>query len=261
MTNNYIFSNCINEKERENARIRVSEYPIPPTVLLNHIEESWDQMWNASFGSLSLMEAKLPSQVIGSLFERILGRNLSERYPKVWSDEGAKHQKDFVNLVDEHFSTELKLSGQRGYSIYGNRSYCMASTSSRGKSRDGYYITVNYIRDCLTMVRLGWLTLDDWNPQKSNTGQSAKVDASALSNKMLPLVGNYVLRTPIECAYGVGDASIELLASNGICNFDNALRYTGHDARILKVQNSVKSQLLSLREFSHWEADTFNLLN
>lgn len=88
---------------------------------------------------------------------------------------------------NEDFSFEIKTSSQK--SIYGNRSYAKSDT---GKSKSGYYLTINFEKlnktnPRILLIQMGWLDHSDWVGQKAETGQQASLTKEAKENKLLVL--------------------------------------------------------------------------
>jgi hypothetical protein len=62
--------------------------------------------------------------MIGTLFERILSLHLEREYAGLW--RGCRNvyiEKDLVFVPNQDFSVEVKVSGQKGFKILGNKSY------------------------------------------------------------------------------------------------------------------------------------------
>lgn len=112
----------------------------------------------------------------------------------------------------------MKASGQLGYKIYGNRSYgqILENADAAKKDKSGYYITVNFYGQTLTLLRFGWIDSSDWQAQKSPTGQMAGLGAEVYSHKLLPIPGQYMLNGPIQLLGGVGGKAAEELAQLGL---------------------------------------------
>jgi hypothetical protein len=105
-----------------------------------------------------------------------------------------KDEKDIVHIPDAYFSVEIKTSSHKSQ-VFGNRSYRQPATRSEigRKGKSGYYLTVNFekfgnaARPQLKLIRLGWLDHDDWLPQESSTGQSARLRPEAYEHKLVTL--------------------------------------------------------------------------
>lgn len=88
---------------------------------------------------------------------------------------------------NDYFSFEIKASSQK--SIYGNRSY---TKSDAGKSKSGYYLTINFEKlskenPRILLIQMGWLDHTDWVGQKSETGQQASLTKEAKEYKLITL--------------------------------------------------------------------------
>lgn len=98
--------------------------------------------------------------------------------------KGTGSEKDIVCEYDPLYSLEIKTSSQK--SIYGNRSY---AKSDRGKSKSGYYLTINFEKinannPRILLIKMSWLDRSDWVAQKSETGQQAALTKEARENKL-----------------------------------------------------------------------------
>lgn len=100
----------------------------------------------------------------------------------------------------------MKASGQEGFKIFGNRSYNQETLdgSQGGKSKSGYYITINFTSQSLNLIRLGWINQEDWVPQGAATGQAATLHPDVYTHKMIEINGSYRHATPIQLLNGVG---------------------------------------------------------
>lgn len=156
----------------------IQNHPLKPEELLEAAQISWDKLWSTTVGDSSLgfplIDLDPPATIVGYFFEKLLSKELASRYPQVWRG-GKGSEKDLHCLQDEAKSVEMKSSGQLGYKIYGNRSYGqkVENTDAAKKDKSGYYITINFSGQTLTLIRFGWIDADDWQAQKSATGQMA----------------------------------------------------------------------------------------
>lgn len=115
-------------------------------------------------------------------------------------------------------SVEMKASGQLGYKVFGNRSYgqVLANAGAAKKDKSGYYITVNFFGQSLTLLRFGWIDSTDWQAQASATGQMAGLSAEVYNYKLVPIVGKYMLNGPVQLLGGVGAKAARELSEVGI---------------------------------------------
>jgi hypothetical protein len=137
-------------------------------------------------------------QIIGALLHELIPLEFSSQYPGIWRREENKDEKDIVYIPDDYFSIELKTSSSSS-NIYGNRSYPQKSLAGKKskKSKSGYYLAVNFQkfdnnikgiqRPQITLVRFGWIDRDDWQGQKSQTGQQSRLSADVERYKLLIL--------------------------------------------------------------------------
>ncbi|RZM84182.1 ScaI family restriction endonuclease [Pseudoalteromonas rubra] len=216
----------------------ISQYPIHPQEILDVAMLSWDRLWASQIGGqISLDEVELPATVVGYFFQKLFAHELKVRYPNVWRGEELKSDKDLVNIQNPNFSTEMKSSGQLGYALFGNRSYNQLSESSTtsGKDKSGFYITVNFYRKAITLLRIGWIDQDDWIPQGAATGQAAVLKPEVYQYKLLEINGPYRYASPIELLNGIGPKSVIQFHNEGVYTFGDLKNYSGFSPKILKT--------------------------
>lgn len=205
----------------EVTRSLVQAHPLTPELIHDAAMLSWSRLWNTWVGDASvgfpIAEINPPATVIGYMFEKLFAKELAGRLPGAWRG-GVGSEKDLHCLVDETKSVEMKASGQLGYKIYGNRSYgqVLENADAAKKDKSGYYITVNFYGQTLTLLRFGWIDSSDWQAQKSPTGQMAGLGSDVYSHKLIPIVGQYMLNGPIQLLDGVGGKAAEELAQLGL---------------------------------------------
>jgi hypothetical protein len=174
--------------------------------------------------------------MVGLLFEGLLARTLATRYPMLWRQGVAKGEKDIVCVSDVHASIEVKVSGQGGTVIYGNRSYGRrADAGQADPSKDGYYLTANFAGTTLYLLRFGWLVHEDWVPQASQRGQAATLRAAAYRDRLLPIPGDYTLDAPVRVLPGVGARLVTHAARHGCMTLRDLLAYRGRNSTLLQL--------------------------
>jgi hypothetical protein len=219
----------------------IRRYPIALDEILDIATLAWDRLWSSRIGDdIKISEVDLPATVVGYFFQKLFAHELARRYPNIWRGELNKSDKDLVNLSHPYFSTEMKSSGQAGYSLFGNRSYNQESinASITGKDKSGYYITLNFYRQSMTLLRVGWIDQDDWIPQGSQTGQAATLHPDVYKYKLVDIKGSYILDTPIELLRGVGPAALRSLHAAGVYTFNDLKHYNGSDTKAIKLQRA-----------------------
>lgn len=224
----------------------IRRYPIALDEILDIATLAWCRLWSSRIGDdIRISEVDLPATVVGYFFQKLFAHELATRYPNSWRGELNKSDKDLVNLTNSFFSTEMKSSGQAGYSLFGNRSYNQESmnASITGKDKSGYYITFNFYRQSMTLLRVGWIDQDDWIPQGSQTGQAATLHPDVYKYKLVNIKGNYILNTPIELLRGVGPTALCSLHAAGVYTFNDLKLYNGSDIKALKLQKANREYL------------------
>lgn len=205
----------------EVTRSLVQSHPLTPELIHDAAMLSWSRLWSTQVGDgnvgFPLAAINPPATVIGYMFEKLFAQELATRLPGLWRG-GVGSEKDLYCLADESKSVEMKASGQLGYKIYGNRSYgqVLENADAAKKDKSGYYITVNFYGQTLTLLRFGWIDASDWQAQKSPTGQMAGLGPEVYAHKLLTIPGAYVLNGPIQLLDGVGGKAAEELARLGL---------------------------------------------
>jgi len=215
------------------------EYPLSTQEILDVALICWDRLWSSTIGGeIEIHEVELPAPVVGYFFQKLYAHELSKRYPGIWTGEQEKRDKDLVNLVNAKFSTEMKCSGQMGYKLFGNRSYNQDSQEGEkaGKTKSGYYITLNFSGSVITLIRVGWIDQDDWKPQGAETGQAAVLKPEVYQHKLVEISGPYRRSSPIQLLDGVGKKSAVDLSVLGLNTFEDLIAYSGTEEKILKLR-------------------------
>lgn len=222
----------------------VKSHPIPTEVIRDILVASWNSLWSSRIGGVSdgfsAADFDLPAPVVGSFFEKLFAKNIGDAFPNEWRG-GTSMEKDIHCISNEGFSFEMKVSGQIGTKIFGNRSYAQPVTCLEGKKdKSGYYLTVNYFKRSLTLIRFGWIDYDDWVPQKSETGQMAGLKNDVYDFKLVTLKGNYMLNAPLIVIPGVGPSIFEDLKQNGFEDIGQIINCHDLPARFEKIAESAR---------------------
>ena len=136
----------------------------------------------------------------------------------------------------------MKASGQVGYKIFGNRSYGqkVENADSAKKDKSGFYITINFYKQSLTLVRFGWIDADDWQAQKSATGQMAGLKDEVYKYKLIPIKGPYMLKGPVQLIQGVGPKVRTEFTNAGIETIEDLLNAHNLPTHLEKFRTSAK---------------------
>jgi hypothetical protein len=229
----------------------ISDHPLDVDELLELVIAAWEGVWSTQIGNdgarVSLREIHPPATVVGYFFEKLLAKSLSTKYPEHWASGDTGRQKDLHCIQNPEFSIEVKASGQLGLKIFGNRSYGqeIENTDRAKKDKSGFYITVNFYGEKLTLVRFGWIDGTDWEAQKSATGQMAGLGQNVYGYKLIPIKGDYTLDAPVDLLNGVGGKMAELLHQMGVMTIrdvlDNPEKFTGKLSRVHTAAIAYKS--------------------
>jgi len=170
----------------------INEYPIPPSVLVNAVLESWNLIYGSVIGGkITIGKDYFPTpQILGDFLHELIPLELS-KFNNVFRKGILANEKDIVCEYDECFSMEIKTSSQKG--IYGNRSFAQKDILSR-KDKSGYYLAINFppvhkynTWKHISQIRFGWLDFSDWQGQKSQSGQQANLCKDVLDNKFVTI--------------------------------------------------------------------------
>jgi hypothetical protein len=165
----------------------VEKHPLT-SVIVDLCLKSWQSILHGKINTylnMHIREMSISPQATGALLHDIIPEYISKNIEGF--RKGIGNEKDIVCENNDFFSLELKTSSQK--SIYGNRSY---AKSDSGKSKAGYYLTINFEKiqgndPKLLLIQMGWLNHSDWVGQKSETGQQAALTKEARENKFIIL--------------------------------------------------------------------------
>ncbi|NQU24670.1 MAG: ScaI family restriction endonuclease [Candidatus Nealsonbacteria bacterium] len=208
----------------------VRVHPLSPGTIRESALSAWTALWQTTVGakrsSIKLSELAVPATVVGYMFEVLFTREIERAFPGKWRRGRAGNEKDLVCLSDNAKSVEIKTSGQKAFRIYGNRSYAQKGSGTRGakKAKSGFYITVNFLGQTVTLLRFGWIDNSDWKPQRSPTGQMAGLAEAAYRYKLLEIPGEYRKKTPVVLLKGVGQKTEDEFLDHGITTVADLLR-------------------------------------
>jgi hypothetical protein len=179
----------------------IKENPLDSHEIYEVVIRVWDEIFQSALTTRGYkigVDLFPRPQIMGALLHELIPLEFSSRYPGIWRREENKDEKDIVYIPDDHFSIELKTSSSSS-NIYGNRSYAQKSLAGKKsqKSKSGYYLAVNFQkfdnkiksiqRPQITLVRFGWIDQDDWQGQKSQTGQQSRLSTDVERYKLLKL--------------------------------------------------------------------------
>lgn len=173
----------------------IAEHPLSKEDIVSAVLEAWDGIMRTRIaGELQIGVDIFPTpQILGSYLHELIPVVLERRYPGLWTRDIQKKDKDLVCVQNPYYSCEIKTSSNPN-NIYGNASYGQEdSSSSSSKSRDGYYIAVNFekfdpndptFKPRIRKIRFGWLDHTDWHSQGASSGQQASIRPNVRDNKL-----------------------------------------------------------------------------
>lgn len=203
------------------TRDLLNAHPLTLEQILTAALVSWERLWSTRVGDADLgfpfSDVNPPATVVGYFFEKIFAKELAARLPGMWRG-GEGSEKDLHCITNEAMSVEMKASGQLGYKIYGNRSYGQKTENVEAAKKDksGYYITINFHGQALTLLRFGWIDADDWQSQKAATGQMAGLGDDVYNYKLVTIPGRHMLNGPVQLLDGVGPKAAAELSAAGL---------------------------------------------
>lgn len=230
--------------EYENTRERLlKEYPLSSDKIIKYCEQTLEIIKNIEINiiddKIKLSDLELHGSAYGGLIDRILS-NLIVKNELYWEKPTKKNQKDIVYKKNINYSVEIKSCGQKNTKVFGNASSNLYKKNKEEKSMDGYYITINYYKGDLYLIRFGWLDKEDWKSQDKG-GQQARITDFAYQNKLKILYDDYILNTPLQLINRIniekdfieGDYRNEL---KQIYNLRNIIKYRGNNDKIIKMK-------------------------
>lgn len=200
----------------------VQAHPLTHKIIHDAAMISWQRLWATRVGDaatgFALQGMNPTATLVGTFFEKLFAMELANQLPGQWRGGNGGGEKDLVCINDDSKSVEMKSSGQLGTKIFGNRSYGQAAENpdSSKKDKSGYYITINFFGQQITLLRFGWIDASDWKAQRSATGQMAGLPDNVYSSKLLDINGPYQLEAPIKLLKGVGPKAATELQAHGI---------------------------------------------
>lgn len=217
----------------------IENHPLKTDTIRDVALRSWDTLWQTTIGegntSIKLYDLDVPATVIGYFFEKLFARCLQELEPTLWQGGRDKEEKDIVYIPNSYFSIEMKCSGQLGDKVFGNRSYGQQSdvdSALTKKEKSGYYITVNFYKKSLNLLRFGWIDHSDWKAQTSETGQASSLKPDVYKYKLKEIPGEYRLKAPVRFLTGVGSKYEAIFANEGIKTIGDLKEYKGTNKNI-----------------------------
>ena len=229
----------------------LSGHLLTPDQILEAAQVSWDRLWGTTVGNAELgfafAELEPPATIVGYFFEKLFAKELSKRFPGVWRP-GTGSEKDLHCVTNESMSVEMKSSGQLGYRVYGNRSYGqkVENSTAAKKDKSGYYITINFWGQTLTLLRFGWIDADDWQAQKSPTGQMAGLGDAVYQYKLVPINGSYILNGPVQLVDKVGPKAAGELRDSGITTINDLVRAETIPEKYKKLRDAAREKYQDL---------------
>lgn len=170
----------------------IKNHPLSTKIIVEEILKSWDQIFKSKIGVFSIGKQIFPSpQIMSFLLHELVGHNISLRYPKIFNAGTIKNEKDIVHKKDNFYSIEIKASSHPNQ-IFGNRSYAQPDSKVAIKSKNGYYIVINFEKFSrnknnmpeILLIRFGFIEHTDWIAQNSATGQQARLKPETYKNKL-----------------------------------------------------------------------------
>ncbi len=230
------------------TRKLLAKHPLRPEVIMEVAVQSWQALWSTRVGlgqtAIDLEKLNVPATVVGYFFEVLFAKEMARRFPGKWRGSQQGSEKDLVYTSDSDYSVEIKTSGQMGLKVYDNRSYGqkLQNLQQAKKEKSGFYITVNFFKRSLSLIRFGWIDASDWKPQASPTGQMAGLPDEVYRYKLVPIRGDYQLFASIGVLPGIGAKLAGNLADQGITTVGDLLKHKGMlPPRILQILETIKS--------------------
>ncbi len=171
----------------------VSQIPLNTDDIVNIVLQSWECIFQSEICELKIGKDIFPTpQMMGNFLETAIAANLSKKYPNIWKHGKEKDEKDIVCLTNQDYSIEVKTSSSSNQ-IFGNRSYAQPQSDSATKSKNSFYLAVNFEsfkktdKPEISLIQLGYLEHSDWIAQTSATGQQARLSSNTYQKKFIVL--------------------------------------------------------------------------
>lgn len=227
----------------------IDSHPLRSDEIVELCEQTWSLVWSTKIGTnhicLSLRDINPPATIIGYFFEKIFCKLLNSKYPHTWRNGKQLDEKDVVNIKFQEYSFEIKTSGQFSTKIYGNRSYGKKIEGNNKKDKSGYYLTINFFKDKLELIRFGWIDHSDWASQKSESGQQSHLNQTVYDYKLKILKGDYLKQTDNELLFGKSKKINLELKKLGLTCFDIV------DCCNFDFSNSLKNKINYIKTLIH----------
>ncbi|WP_330203384.1 ScaI family restriction endonuclease [Cyanobacterium sp. DS4] len=249
--NNSPYQNLDKDSWIDKTKELIEDHPLSLGEIEDIAVRAWNILWQTKIGDeltkIPLKDIKLPATVIGYFFEKLFAYILAEQYPDKWCGGSHKEDKDLVYIENPYYSVEIKTSGQKKTDIFGNRSYGKKSQDEVlvKKEKSGYYLTINFYQDTLTLIRFGWIDFEDWQSQSSESGQMSKLKQEVYQTKLFAVSGSYLLRSPLYILEGIGDKKEKELKEQGILKISDLWVIDVCLVEIAEQLNSKYSRLLN----------------
>lgn len=226
----------------------LAAHPLKLETILDVATQSWDALWKTRIGAgetaIKLNNLSVPATVVGYFFEVLFAKEMTRRFPGIWRGCEQGDEKDLVHIPNPAYSVEIKTSAQMGLRVYGNRSYGQQLQNQQlaKKEKSGYYITVNFFKRSLSLIRFGWIDATDWRPQASPTGQMAGLPDEVYRFKLVTVRGSYQLLAPLQILPGIGSKTASELGLRGITTIGDLLNFKDAlPAKVVAIRENVRS--------------------
>lgn len=241
----------------------IEEHPLDLTQIKEVTINSFNELLQTRIGDpkngIKIFEdIEISNQVQGDFLEAIVGKNF-KKIDNNWRN-GTEAEKDFIYSNRTKYSTELKTSGQEGVTkVFGNRSYAQkVEKENAKKSKTGYYITVNFYKDLLYLIRFGWIDFQDWTGQSAESGQAATLPNEVYEHKLRDIKGEYRLNAPILILDGIGPSTkekiVEEMGKNDMITVSEFIEsYDANKDYNRRIEKGYKNALDYKSEVTHQE--------
>lgn len=170
----------------------ISEHPLDEKEIVSMVLKSWNDIFNSNIGSFYIGKEIFPTpQIMSFLLHELVAHYLSVKYKGIYKVGTLKDEKDIHHIKDQTLSVEIKASSHDSQ-IFGNRSYAQPDSGKGQKTKNGYYIAINFEKFLdgnprlpeIMVIRFGYLEHTDWVAQKAATGQKARLKPDVYKYKL-----------------------------------------------------------------------------
>lgn len=181
-------------KWKEITENLVEKHPFDKQEIVEIVLKSWNAIFESKIGEFKIGKEIFPApQILSFFLHELIGHYFNKKYSGKCRVGIEKDEKDIHCVYNNIFSVEIKASSNKNR-IFANRSYAQPDSGNQRKSKDGYFIAVNFEKVTksnpkpeIMIIRFGYLEHSDWRAQSAATGQQASLLPETYEQKFVTL--------------------------------------------------------------------------